>query len=299
MGLSDRTPPTVDEYLAYPERFSNWGRWGDDDELGTLNHITDDVRRAAAALATEGRVVSLSRSVDTFAGPANPYPAHHFVAMEGSGGMLDWFGMFIHGVTQTHIDALSHLGAHQHEGGVYWNNQPFGPLRMPSARSGTIEHWRDGIVTRGVLYDIPRLRGTEWVEPGAPVHGWELADAAAARRRRATRRRRGRHPVRARRVRGGPPRRRPVRLARGRARVVRRVPRRHRGVGAGLGLAGRADRPAGPAQSAPDRPPAARAQRRAPLPRHADRRQRRPRADRAARAASSGAGSSCSRSRHS
>jgi len=180
MGLSDRTPPTADEYLAYPERFSNWGRWGDDDELGTLNHITDDGRRAAAALATAGRVVSLSRAVDTFAGPANPYPAHHFIAMEGSGGMLDWFGMFIHGVTQTHIDALSHLGAHQHEGGVYWNNRPFGPLRMPSARSGTIEHWRAGIVTRGVLYDIPRLRGTGWVEPGAPVHGWELADAAAA-----------------------------------------------------------------------------------------------------------------------
>ena len=180
MGLIERTPPTVDEYRAYPARFSNWGRWGDDDELGTLNHITDDARRAAAALAIEGRTVSLSRSVDTFSGPANPYPAHHFVAMEGSGGMLDYFGMFIHGVTQTHIDALSHLGAHDHGSGVYWNGKPFGPLRMPSERSGTIEHWRRGIATRGVLYDIPRLRGTTWVEPDAPVHGWDLVDAAAA-----------------------------------------------------------------------------------------------------------------------
>ena len=178
MGLADRTPPTVDEYLTYPARFSNWGRWGDDDELGTLNHITDEVRRRAAGLVTEGRVVSLSRSVDTFAGPGNPYPAHHFIAMEGSGGMLDYFGMFIHGVTQTHIDALSHLTAHQHGGEVYWNGKPFGPLRMPSGRTGTIEHWRDGIVTRGVLYDIPRLRGGDWIEAGAPVHGWELADAA-------------------------------------------------------------------------------------------------------------------------
>ena len=180
MGLAERTPPTVEEYRDYPSRFSNWGRWGDDDELGTLNHITDDTRRQSAALVTAGRAVSLSRPLDTFAGPANPYPAHHFVAMEGSGGMLDYFGMFIHGVTQTHIDALSHLSAHGHGGGVYWNGKPFGPLRMPSERRGTIEHWREGIVTRGVLYDIPRLRGTGWVEAGQPVHGWELADAAAA-----------------------------------------------------------------------------------------------------------------------
>jgi kynurenine formamidase len=180
MGLHDRTPPTAEEYAAYPARFSNWGRWGDDDELGTLNLVTPEVRRAAGALVRDGRVVSLARPVDTFAGPANPYPAHHFVAMQGSGGMLDYFGMFIHGIVQTHIDALSHLGAHAHGNGVYWNNKPFGPLRMPSGRHGTIEHWRDGIVTRGVLYDIPRLRGEGWVEPGRPVHGWELVDAAAA-----------------------------------------------------------------------------------------------------------------------
>ncbi len=62
---------------------------------------------------------------------------------------------------------------------MYWNGKPFGPLRMPSGRSGTIEHWRDGIVTRGVLYDIPRLREAEWIAAGEPVHGWELADAAA------------------------------------------------------------------------------------------------------------------------
>ena len=179
MGLAERTPPTDEEYAAYPARFSNWSRWGDGDELGTLNLITDDVRRSAATLVREGRAVSLSRPLDTFAGPANPYPAHHFIAMEQTGGMLDYFGMFIHGVTQTHVDALSHLGAHQH-GEVYWNGAPFGPGRMPAGRRGTIEHWRDGIVTRGVLYDIPRLRGTGWVEAGAPVQGWDLADAAAA-----------------------------------------------------------------------------------------------------------------------
>ena len=51
---------------------------------------------------------------------------------------------------------------------------------MPAEHTGTIDFWRDGIVTRGVLYDVPRFRGAEYVEPGAPVHGWELADVAAA-----------------------------------------------------------------------------------------------------------------------
>ena len=49
MGLADRTPPSADEYAQYFERFSNWGRWGDGDELGTLNHITDEARAFAAS----------------------------------------------------------------------------------------------------------------------------------------------------------------------------------------------------------------------------------------------------------
>jgi kynurenine formamidase len=178
MGLADRTPPSADEYAAYRARYSNWGKWGDDDEFGTLNFITPDVRRAAAGLVREGRTVSMARPLDTHAGPANPFPAHHFVAVEGSGGMIDYVGCFVHGFTQTHIDALCHLRTA--EGDTFWNGKPFGHSNLPLDHSGTIDFWRDGIVTRGVLYDIPRLRGTEYVEPGRPVHGWELADAAAA-----------------------------------------------------------------------------------------------------------------------
>ena len=178
MGLAERTPPTAEEYAAYRDRFRNWGRWGADDELGTLNLITDDTRRSAAALVEHGRTVSLARPLDTHASPANPYPAHHFVAVEGTGGMLDYIGCFVHGFTQTHIDALCHLSTL--EGDVFFNGKAFGAGHMPLDHTGTVDFWRDGIVTRGVLYDIPRLRGTEYVEPGRPVHGWELADAAAA-----------------------------------------------------------------------------------------------------------------------
>ena len=178
MGIIDRTPPTPDEYAAYRTRFSNWGRWGDDDELGTLNFVTPEVRRRAAALVQDGRVISCSRSIDTKPGPANPYPARHMVAMQDSGAMCDHLSMFIHGFTETHLDALCHLPVA--EGQDTWNGKQLDQYGMPAEHSGTVDFWRDGIVTRGVLYDIPRLRGTDSVEPGAPVHGWELADAAAA-----------------------------------------------------------------------------------------------------------------------
>jgi kynurenine formamidase len=177
MSLADRTGPTAEEYAGWRERFCNWGRWGPDDELGTLNFVTADARAAAAGLVRSGVTVSMARPIDTFAGPANPYPAHHMIACEGSGGMLDYVGLFIHGFTQTHIDSLCHL---QTADGRFWNDKPVGKGMMPATHSGTIDFWRAGIATRGVLYDIPRLRGTEYVQPGDPVMGWELIDAAAA-----------------------------------------------------------------------------------------------------------------------
>ena len=131
----------------------------------------------------------MARPLDTHASPANPYPAHTFVALEGSGGMLDYVGCFVHGFTQTHIDALCHLRTA--EGDTFWNGKPFGHSSMPQDHTGTIDFWRDGIVTRGVLYDIPRLRGVEYVAPGrararlgARRCGRRAGHRAAAGRRR-------------------------------------------------------------------------------------------------------------------
>src|SRR5690606_5895449 len=77
MTLANRTPPAVEEVQAYKERFSNWGRWGEDDQLGTLNHITEGTRRAAAALVRDGRSVSCANPLATEAvvsGPRNANP---------------------------------------------------------------------------------------------------------------------------------------------------------------------------------------------------------------------------------
>jgi kynurenine formamidase len=179
MALADRTPPTPEEYLGYFDRFCNWGRWGDNDELGAVNHVTPETQRQAAQLVRDGRTVGMGRALDTKPGEANPFPAHHFIAVDGSGGMLDYFGMFIHGLTCTHIDALCHLANTER---ITWNGKKLGNNGMPVEHSGTIDFLVNGIATRGVLYDVPRYRGTDYVEPGSPVHGWELQDIATASR---------------------------------------------------------------------------------------------------------------------
>ena len=92
--------------------------------------------------------------------------------------MIDHLSLYIHGFTETHIDALCHLAVLDSD--HTWNGKQLDDYHMPVDHTGTIDFWRDGIVTRGVLYDVPRFRGAEYVEPGAPVHGWELADVAAA-----------------------------------------------------------------------------------------------------------------------
>jgi hypothetical protein len=168
VGRSDRTPPTQQEYEAWRERFSNWNRWGEGDELGTLHHITPERRAVAAALVREGRSVSVARPIDTKPSAVNPHPAHHFIAMEGAGGIADYIGLFFHGFAQTHLDALNHIAV------------PGQPGEFFAHATGSIDQWRSGIVTRGVLYDIPRLRGAPFVAAGEPVQSWELDDAAAA-----------------------------------------------------------------------------------------------------------------------
>ncbi len=108
MTLQTQTQPSVEEYQAYKGKFSNWGRWGDDDQLGTLNHITDEARRQATALVTNGRTVSLANPIATEAvisGPRNMRPADHVMAINPSSA-LDYIGVSYHGFVNTHIDAL-------------------------------------------------------------------------------------------------------------------------------------------------------------------------------------------------
>ena len=86
------------------------------------------------------------------------------VAMQDSGAMCDHLSLFIHGFTETHLDALCHLPVA--EGEETWNGRRLDQYGMPTEHRGTVDFWRDGIVTRGVLYDIPRSARHRVRDPG-------------------------------------------------------------------------------------------------------------------------------------
>lgn len=176
MGQTNRTVPTPEEFFAYRERFNNWGRWGDDDALGTLNHITDEVRRSATQSAMEGQTVSLANPIGVEGGPRNPMPAQHLVQINPRGSR-DYIGLIFHGRVNTHIDAFCHFFSAD---GHMYNGVPTSEVTSYGANFGSIDQWRQGIVTRGVLYDVPRLKGVKHLEVGDAVHSWDLADAAEA-----------------------------------------------------------------------------------------------------------------------
>lgn len=179
MGLRDRKPTTVAEFEAYRTRLNNWGRWGADDELGTLNLITPDVRRGAAALVRDGRTVSCANPLATAAAvpdaKRNGRPADHRMTVN-PGSTVDYIGVSYHGFVNTHIDALCHIFAAN--GGPMYNNRPASLVTEAGAGANSVDAWRDGIVTRGVLYDIPKMRGHDHVAIGEPVEGWHLENWA-------------------------------------------------------------------------------------------------------------------------
>jgi kynurenine formamidase len=173
--MPDHPLPTPDEVARYFDLCSNWGRWGPEDSAGTINLITPEKRRRAAALVRTGRTVSIAHPLNTIGGPGNWNPAQHWVRT-GADFSVDYIGLLFHGYATTHIDALCHIFWQ----GQMYNGRPASEVTSLGARAGAVDAWKDGIVTRGVLLDIPRLRGTEYVTLDAPVRGWELEAAAEA-----------------------------------------------------------------------------------------------------------------------
>ena len=179
--MPERPLPTEKEVLGWIRERRNWGRWGKDDQKGAMNLITPAKRAAAARLVKSGRSVSLSRPFPKEPGPNNQLPAHHYMKTHprGKGGFAaDYYGIYYHGVASTHIDALCHTWDEE----AMWNGRdPKEEITYDGARFGGIEHWADGILTRGVMLDVPRHRGVPCVTKDTPVHGWELDEICAKR----------------------------------------------------------------------------------------------------------------------
>jgi kynurenine formamidase len=161
------------EVLGYMETLSNWGRWGPDDELGTLNYITPQKRVAAAQGVRSGRTVSLAHDLNTQAQPNNPRPAIHLMLQGTRSIAMDFIGVAYHGLATSHIDAFSH---------VFWerqmyNGRPAREVTAQGAQRNSVLAWRDGIVSRGVLLDVAAAKGREWLDATEAVHVEDLEEA--------------------------------------------------------------------------------------------------------------------------
>ena len=159
-GISEASSSELD---AIYESVKNWGRWGDDDERGALNHLTDEHRAAAGATVTTGERVSLAHDLTTVPTPESPFPAHHHMLSSGdalgSSGVpgyeatQDYVGTAVHGLGVTHIDALCHMFV----GGQMYGGRPASLVKSTGAVANTIMPAAEGIVGRGVVLDIPAV----------------------------------------------------------------------------------------------------------------------------------------------
>lgn len=188
--------PAESQVLAYFDELSNWGRWGADDSLGTLNLITDKVRKRAASCVKAGKSVSCAWDIE-FNGPsAHGVGPVRFMVAHGQGlseverakdelsamggrshAAAEFFGMTYHGLEHTHLDAPSHF---------FWDAQMYNgrAAREITTERGATVHpvtkVADGILTRGVLLDIAALRGVDWLEVGEGIFPEDLEAAENA-----------------------------------------------------------------------------------------------------------------------
>jgi kynurenine formamidase len=172
---------TADEFSELFRSVSSWRRWGEDDERGALNRLVPERVAGAARLVRDGISVTLSLPLNTKAASDNPEPAVHYMTSEGhddnAPGQLhfamDFVGADYHHDGHTHIDALCHVNYD----GLLYNGSPAISVTAGGATVASIEVLANGLVARGVLLDIPRLRGLPWLEPGEHVFRGDLEAA--------------------------------------------------------------------------------------------------------------------------
>jgi len=172
------TQQTID---GWKKSLNNWGRWGPNDQKGTLNLVTPDVRKRAAGLVTAGIAVSLERELtpellDPEAPPAaRPAPLAQRMLSgppKRPTGATDLLSIAAHGYTITHFDALGH---HLFNGKMYNGYSGNEYLSMEKGlRRDSLAAFADGVFTRGVLVDIPALKGIPYLEPGTPIYAEDI-----------------------------------------------------------------------------------------------------------------------------
>jgi kynurenine formamidase len=160
----NRSPVNAEEFDRLFHQVKNWGRWGADDQLGSVNLITAARRKDALKLAKTGQTVSLVHNPLTDKADDNASPFEHTM---NPGFTTDTYRVSYHGYSHSHLDALCHI--------LYKDQTYNGYARadVNTAKGCTklsIDNLKQGIITRGILIDIPRLKGVPYLEPGTAIY---------------------------------------------------------------------------------------------------------------------------------
>lgn len=165
----------------------NWGRWGPDDELGTLNYVTPEIIRVATTEVTSGRSVSLALTFGSsgpqITGQGGRFNPIHWMLATGTDAYSqnrlsayadDVLETPVHGAT--HWDALGHV----FHNGKMWNGYDMRLVGVQGAAKNSIAATKDRLLGRAVLLDIPRWKGVDWLEDGVGITAADLDGCLAA-----------------------------------------------------------------------------------------------------------------------
>ena len=167
-----------EDFRRAMKELSNWGRWGNDDELGAANLITPAKRKQALALAREGLPVSLAHDVAQEKAADTPNVLERVLGPVNAAGTADQYrytGTY-HGVGHSHLDSVD---CHMMVDGKGYNGRAMEDITAAGGcPKGNINALKDGVVTRAILFDATRLPGKAtaqgWLEPGTAVHREDL-----------------------------------------------------------------------------------------------------------------------------
>jgi kynurenine formamidase len=159
-----RFPSNAAEFDQLFQRVKNWGRWGADDQLGSVNLITAAKRKQALSLAKTGQTISLVHNPITDKAEDNNSPFEQTML---PGFNMDRYAVSYHGYAHSHMDALCHI--------LYKDQTYNGYARaIVNTEKGCtklgIDNLKNGLITRAVLLDIPRLKGVPYLEPGTAIY---------------------------------------------------------------------------------------------------------------------------------
>src|SRR5262245_6786171 len=167
------------EHFAWARELAATRRFGERDHLGTANLVDDAARARAAVAIRTGRAVTLSRPLAEAPSVRNDgRPAYRLETFYGEGMMsgvaglgtgTDHLELDCHGKGNTHVDGLNHIA---------FDGKWYGDWPVDGDECGSVDHLAAiALVTRAIHVDVPKLRGTPWVDPASPVTGADF-DAA-------------------------------------------------------------------------------------------------------------------------